>query len=238
MVASEFYVLGAGASGGITTSYVDAVTVTNDSITTICSMDFYGLFIGVEGASKVIRLELDINNDDADPPLVIYANGVQDIAQVNYFEMAVSNTMHLIQTKSYFERHRPCYVVTSDNPSQLVRLSTQTVDYFESANLATEVDLFTRDWSVGTVPSGPQLQRFHLLSTMPGLTTDTLASLDHDTIKAFIYDMRARKEWGKFALTSSGDGTVDPALGEECDPNSLPPIDLTYDANTSGSFLD
>lgn len=111
------------------------------------------------------------------------------------------------------------------------------MDYFDDANLATEVDLYTRDWSVGEVPAGPQLQRFHLLSTMPGLTTDALAALDHDTIKAFVYDMRAREEWGKFALTSSGDGTVDAALGEECDPLALPPINLTYDANTSGDFV-
>lgn len=75
---------------------------------------------------------------------------------------------------------------------------------------------------------------------MPGLTTDALASLDHDTIKAFMYDMRAREEWGKFALTSSGDGTVDPALGEECDPLALPPINLAYDGNESyvTSFAD
>lgn len=124
LVSTEFYVLGAGATGITTNDMTGGVTVTNDSITTICSMDFYGLFIGVENASKVIRLELDIDNDDADPPQIIYANGVQNIAAVNYYEMAATSTMHLLQTKSYFERHRPCYMVESANPTQLVRLST------------------------------------------------------------------------------------------------------------------
>ena len=80
--------------------------------------------VKIENASKVIRLELDIDNDDADPPQIIYANGVQNIAAVNYYEMAATSTMHLLQTKSYFERHRPCYMVESANPTQLVRLST------------------------------------------------------------------------------------------------------------------
>lgn len=71
--------------------------------------------------------------------------------------MAATSSLHLLQTKSYFERHRPCYYVEEANPTQLVRLSTQVVDYFDSANLATEVDLYTRDWSVGEVPAGPQL---------------------------------------------------------------------------------
>lgn len=154
LVASEFYVLSAGATG-ITTVFEDTKTVTDASITTICSFDFYGLFIGVENASSVIRLELEIANDDADPPAITYSGAVQQIAQVNYFEMAAASTMHLLQTKSYFERHRPCYMIESANPTQLVRLSTLTVDYFDAANLATEVDLYTRDWSVGEVPAGP-----------------------------------------------------------------------------------
>ena len=37
-----------------------ATSVTAADITTICSMDFHGLFLGVSGATKAIRLELDI----------------------------------------------------------------------------------------------------------------------------------------------------------------------------------
>jgi len=66
---------------------------------------------------------------------------------------------------------------------------------------------------------------------MPGLYDDTvaLADLDYEHIKAVIYDIRAREEWGKFMLTTSGDGTVDYDLGEECDPRNEPPQDYYYD---------
>lgn len=55
---------------------------------------------------------------------------------------------------------------------------------------------------------GPQLMRFHLFTTMPGIVDDSvsLSNLDYDHVKAFIYDLRARKEWGKFLLTNAGDG--------------------------------
>lgn len=35
--------------------------------------------------------------------------------------------------------------------------------------------------------------RFHMFATMPGIVDDaiTLANLDYDTIKAFIYDVRS-----------------------------------------------
>ena len=73
---------------------------------------------------------------------------------------------------------------------------------------------------------------------MPGIVDDSvaLADLDYDTIKAFVYDIRARDEWDKFALTTSGDGTVDASLGEECDPNQEPPIVLAYDENDAGDW--
>jgi len=60
---------------------------------------------------------------------------------------------------------------------------------------------------------------------MPGIVDDSvsLADLDYDHIKAVIYDIRAKEEWGKFALTTSGDGEVNPELGEECDPSREPP---------------
>lgn len=75
---------------------------------------------------------------------------------------------------------------------------------------------------------------------MPGIVDDSIDinAIDYDHIKAVIYDMRAKEEWGKFMITSSGDGGVDASLGEECDPLNEPPIDLTYDANEVGTFAD
>ena len=74
--------------------------------------------------------------------------------------------------------------------------------------------------------------RFHLFTHMPGIPTDpTTSSLDYDQIQAFIYDIRAKKPWGKFALTSAGDGTLDAAAGEECDPLLKPPTNYQYDKN-------
>ena len=62
LAASKFYVLSTGGEG-ITTTYKDSKTVANNAITTICSMDFYGLFLGIEGASKVVRLEINIGTN-------------------------------------------------------------------------------------------------------------------------------------------------------------------------------
>jgi len=75
--------------------------------------------------------------------------------------------------------------------------------------------------------------RFHMFTTMPGIVDDAigLPNLDYDTIKAFIYDIRSQSEWGKFALTSAGNGVVDVASGEECEPLQKPPLNLYYDLN-------
>lgn len=153
--------------------------------------------------------------------------------------MATTSAFKLTQTKGYFGRHRPCYMVNSDEKTQLKRLSTQIKVFFPDPVIPNPIDLYTESWSEGAVPARhPQLLRFHLFSTMPGDVNDsvTLENLDYNTIKAFVYDMRARKEWGKFALTSAGNGMVDTASGEECEPLQKPPINLVYDPNGSGSI--
>lgn len=75
LAASDFYTLSSGGHS-ITTNNLGGATVANNDITTMCSMDFYGLFLGVKGSSKVIRLELDIANDDADPATVTTSSNV------------------------------------------------------------------------------------------------------------------------------------------------------------------
>lgn len=117
------------------------------------------------------------------------------------------------------------------------RLTTQITTFFPDPIVPNPIDLYTWDWDEGTVPQGPQLMRFHLFATMPGIVDDavSLANLDYDTIKAFMYDIRSKSEWGKFALTSAGNGVVDKALGEECEPTQLPPINLQYDKNEDDS---
>ena len=81
--------------------------------------------------------------------------------------------------------------------------------------------------------------RFHLYTNMPGIVDDNvaLADLDYEQIKAFIYDLRSRKEWGKFMLTAAGDGVVDISAGEECDPIQEPPTNFEYDENEDKTAL-
>jgi len=60
-------------------------------------MDFYGLFLGVKDATKVIRLELNIANDDVDPGVSFdYTGDVLDVENINYFEMDASSTFRLL----------------------------------------------------------------------------------------------------------------------------------------------
>ena len=199
-------------------------------------MDFYGLFLGVEGSSDVIRLELDIGTDgDTAMETATSTGNLLDVAEIKYYTMSTTSTFRLLQTKGYYGRHRPCYMVNSDEPTQLKRLSTQITVFFPDPVVANPIDLFTTDWSEGVVKQGAQLLRFHLFTSMPGLVDDSvdINAIDYDHIKAVIYDMRAKEEWGKFMITSSGDGTVDASLGEECDPLNLPPIDAIYDPNNA-----
>jgi len=100
------------------------------------------------------------------------------------------------------------------------------------------IDLFTTDWSEGAVKKGAQVLRFHIFTTMPGIIDNSvsLANLDYEQIKAVVYDLRKEAEWGKFMITSSGDGTVDPTKGEECDPKAIPPVTVGYDLNVAGTI--
>mmetsp|Transcript_30989 Transcript_30989/g.38311 ORF Transcript_30989/g.38311 Transcript_30989/m.38311 type:complete len:174 (+) Transcript_30989:605-1126(+) len=119
----------------------------------------------------------------------------------------------------------------------MYRLTTTTTAFFADSDLAAGIDLYTTSWSEGVVKQGPQLMRFHLFATMPGLINDSIsmANLDYDHIKAFIYDIRSRKEWGKFKLTNAGDGTLDASAGEECDPSMTPPTNYIYDTLKSST---
>lgn len=95
--------------------------VPNAAIETICSMDFHGLFVQVSGATSVIRLEIDVANDGvlAEATITTDSSNKNQItfANINYFELDATNTFHLLQTKGYYGRHRPCYMVTSDSPT-------------------------------------------------------------------------------------------------------------------------
>lgn len=109
------------SNDGIDT-FVDTKTINVGTIETICSMDFYGLFIGMtdEPNTSVVRLEINIEDDGANPPTVVTdANGLYNVDSVNYYEMDLSTTGHyrLLQTKGYYSRHRPCYVVLSEEPT-------------------------------------------------------------------------------------------------------------------------
>ena len=109
-------------------------------------------------------------------------------------------------------------MIQQNESNQMYRLTTQIKKFFSDTvtsgpdppattrDVADNIDLYTTDWSEGVVKQGPQLMRFHLFTTMPGDVNDNISSLNYDDIKAFIYDLRARKEWGKFKLTNAGDG--------------------------------
>jgi len=45
-------------------------------------------------------------------------------------------------------------MVTSAEPTQLKRLTTQTTVFFPDPIVANPIDLFTTDWSEGVVPQG------------------------------------------------------------------------------------
>jgi hypothetical protein len=54
-------------------------------------MDFHGLFIQVAGATKAIRLEIDIKNDNADEPAITKTSANANEYEVNklyYYEIA------------------------------------------------------------------------------------------------------------------------------------------------------
>ena len=128
-------------------------------IENICSMDFFGLFLGVNGANKVVRLEIDIDNDDAVDPLQYFEDGSTTatnqrirFADTLYNEMAdPAGEFRLLQTKSYFARHRPCYYVTKAAPHTLYRLTTRATLFFPTDGSTPEIDLFTTDWSEGNL---------------------------------------------------------------------------------------
>ena len=152
-------------------------------------MDFYGLFLGVEGTDKVVRLEIDIATDGSATEEQTTSTGtLLDVNEINVFEMQTTATYRLLQTKGFYGRHRPCYMVTSDLPTQLKRLSTQITVFFPDPVVSNPIDLYTTDWSEGVVPQGAQLLRFHLFTSMPGLVDDSiaLADLDYNHIKAVI----------------------------------------------------
>mmetsp|Transcript_12548 Transcript_12548/g.16960 ORF Transcript_12548/g.16960 Transcript_12548/m.16960 type:complete len:95 (-) Transcript_12548:3560-3844(-) len=91
-------------------------TITSGNIETMCSMDFHGLFVQVSGKTKVIRLELKIANDDADEPAITKEpakNNQFKIDNTVYHELATPSTQNfrLFQTKGYYARNRPCYMI-------------------------------------------------------------------------------------------------------------------------------
>ena len=61
-------------------------------------MDFYGLFLGIKDATKVVRMEIDIKNDNGDPPAITYVSNVMSVNSINYYEMDATATYRLMQT--------------------------------------------------------------------------------------------------------------------------------------------
>ena len=169
---------------------------------------------------------MDDDSASQDPANIQSVGDVQTIDSLNYYEMdddqhpfsslSGGETFRLLQTKGYFGRHRPCYMVRSDAPCQLNRLTTQITTFFPTeptdclGTTGTKIDLTTLSWSEGVVKQGAQLLRFHLFSSMPGDENTAhniaLADLDYENIKAFVYDIRLKQEWNQFALTTSGNG--------------------------------
>jgi len=240
---SDFFMLNAVTTWSTFGEGTTAKTVTSSDIEGICSMDFHGLFLQVKNQNKVVRLEMIVKEDAGQPDGIKKdGNGLVEMETKSvYHVMTMPNPdkFRLYQTKGFYARHRPCYYITESKPTQLQRLTTQITTFFPKDPVpANPIDLYTKSWSEGSVPQGPQLMRFHMFKTMPGLVDDAvaLADLDYDTIKAFIYDIRSQKEWGKFALTSAGNGVVDVASGEECEPLQKPPLNLYYDNNESGDY--
>ena len=100
MIKTQFFDIGTnGSSAGWPVSIKTTDTIASSAtIQTICSMDFYGLFLGIKDATKVVRLEIDIKNNDGDPPAITYVSNVMSVNSINYYEMDATATYRLLQT--------------------------------------------------------------------------------------------------------------------------------------------
>lgn len=89
--SSKLYTHAGTPTSPLTMAFADPTspTVGGSAITSLCSMDFYGLFLGVQDEQKVIRLEFNMADDSssADPANIIVAGDVQTIDSINYYEM-------------------------------------------------------------------------------------------------------------------------------------------------------
>lgn len=216
-------------------------SIPGKNIRSMCSMDYYGIFIGLDNGNKMIRLEPQISPDPGNPGTATVPNsagGQIDFSSVSYYEMDVKDEVtgpnasayRLLQTRGFLSRHRPCYLVTQNVPQQLQRITTEVnvffpADYSAVTNNIKAADLFNKDYLE------PQILRFHMMSTMPGIVDDTDLTgnnVDYDFAKAVIFDLRHKDVVLKWPLQHCGDGYLNTTMFEECEHKQFPPTNDLY----------
>ena len=113
----------------------------NKYMTSLCSMEFYGLLIGVDDKGYFLRIQPDITGSygsiDLDGNGIIdmstwtpsisvaepQSGGVVDSASATNSDN--TDKYRFIQAQGFLTKHRPCYMVTEAAPSQLNRVTTE-----------------------------------------------------------------------------------------------------------------
>ena len=97
LVISVFYIV--GQTGGTPAVNLISPTSVSSSISgkyirSMCSMDYYGLFLGLHSGNKMIRLEPQISPDPGNPGSITVPNsagGQVSFNSISYYEMDVKD---------------------------------------------------------------------------------------------------------------------------------------------------
>ena len=156
--ASEFFTIDdiSGTSGGTwDPSQKNHLIDTSYRFNSMCSMEFYGLFLGVDTAGYFIRLAADplLVDVDSDNELTSadLTNGLMDLSSMvldenvgiavatpqqdeqtdtaSALETDNQNNYRFLQAQGFLTKHRPCYMVTDYKPTQVSRVTTEIVDF-------------------------------------------------------------------------------------------------------------
>lgn len=164
----------------------------------LCSMEFYGLFLGLETGGYFVTYPPSFVEDSGTGLLQVTTVGDNTIIDMStvipYVVVAVpqgientdltsepgtsatstDNQDHymFLQQKGYLSKHRPCYMVTDNDVTRINRVTTEQKELITATSIpeATLMEThFTTHGSLNNEMSyPPQVLRYHIMSTMPG----------------------------------------------------------------------
>ena len=187
---SEFYTLTTSEFSGLSGS---------ESISTMCSMDYYGVFLGLDSGTIIATLkptvttQRDVDNKfqpdlDGDGLIQLGTSTSDDFVSrdVNSEHDGSAAGYRLLQTRGYMSRHRPCFVVTDNAVQRLVRITTVFNDYMDlsSTDMAGQSNFYSSD-----IPEA-QMLRFHIMTIEPPIDSGT-GQYDWDKASANVVDFSA-----------------------------------------------